>query len=114
MDELTLQADEKEKLETIIKHRLTPQPVKIRADIEVSCFGYEGIDAVKESLKTGLNQSTADLPIKINLIAPPLYVVTTTTQDRSEGMAKLNTTLQVIRDKIEEKDGLFNVKMEVR
>ena len=83
MDELTLQADEKEKLETIIKHRLTPQPVKIRAgiqrapfsisvnlalilvDIEVSCFGYEGIDAVKESLKTGLNQSTADLPIKV-------------------------------------------------
>ena len=40
-------------------------------------------------------------------------MVTTTTQDRSEGMAKLNTTLQVIRDKIEEKDGLFNVKMEV-
>ena len=40
-------------------------------------------------------------------------MVTTTTQDRSEGMAKLNTTLQVIRDKIEEKDGNFNVKMEV-
>ena len=81
LDELTLQADEKEKLETIIKHRLTPQPVKIRAgiqrssfrvdiiqyllDIEVSCFGYEGIDAVKESLKAGLNQSTIDLPIKV-------------------------------------------------
>lgn len=28
-------------------------------------------------------------------------------------MAMLNTTLQVIRDKIEEKDGIYNVKMEV-
>ena len=35
------------------------------SDIEVSCFGYEGIDAVKESLKAGLNQSTVDLPIKV-------------------------------------------------
>ena len=33
LDELTLKSDEKEKLETIIKHRLTPQPVKIRAGI---------------------------------------------------------------------------------
>ena len=33
LDELTLKSDEKEKLEAIIKHRLTPQPVKIRAGI---------------------------------------------------------------------------------
>lgn len=34
LDVLTLKAGEKEKLETIIKHRLTPQPVKIRAGIQ--------------------------------------------------------------------------------
>lgn len=38
LDELTLQADEKEKLEIIIKHRLTPQPVKIRAGIQRALF----------------------------------------------------------------------------
>jgi translation initiation factor 2 subunit 1 len=31
-----------------VKRRLAPQPVKIRADIEVTCFDYEGIDAIKE------------------------------------------------------------------
>lgn len=31
-----------------VKRRLAPQPVKIRADIEVTCFNYEGIDAIKE------------------------------------------------------------------
>ena len=53
------------------------------------------------------------ISLQINLIAPPQYVVTTTTLDRTEGIARLNTALQVIRDSIEESDGLFNVKMEV-
>jgi len=52
---------------------LTSQAVKIRADIEVACYGYEGIDAVKTALRAGLACSTEELPIKINLIAPPLY-----------------------------------------
>jgi len=56
-----------------IKRKLTSQAVKIRADIEVACYGYEGIDAVKTALKAGLACSTDELPIKINLIAPPLY-----------------------------------------
>ena len=63
----------KEVLLNNIKRKLTSQAVKIRADVEVACYGYEGIDAVKTALKTGLALSTDELPIKINLIAPPLY-----------------------------------------
>ena len=40
-------------------------------------------------------------------------MVTTTTLDRTEGIAKLKTALQVIRESIEDSDGIFNVKMEV-
>ena len=36
-----------------------------RLDIEVSCYGYEGIDAVKHALKAGLAKSTEDEPIKV-------------------------------------------------
>lgn len=63
----------KEVLLNNIKRKLTSQAVKIRADVEVACYGYEGIDAVKSALKSGLALSTEELPIKINLIAPPLY-----------------------------------------
>lgn len=56
-----------------IQRKLTSQAVKIRSDIEVACYGYEGIDAVKTALRTGLALSTEELPIKINLISPPLY-----------------------------------------
>ena len=34
-----------------IKNRLTPQITKIRCDLEVSCFKYEGIDAIKAALR---------------------------------------------------------------
>ena len=49
---------------------------------------------------------------QINLIAPPQYVMTTTTLDRTEGIAKLNTAIQVIRESIEESEGQFSIKME--
>lgn len=39
--------------------------------------------------------------------------MTTTTLDRTEGVARLNTAIQVIRETIEESDGQFNIKMEV-
>lgn len=82
--------------------------------MEVSCYGYEGIDAVKAALKAGLEQSTEEMPLEIRLIAPPQYVITTTTLERTEGIARLNTAIQVIRETIEENDGLFQIKMEVR
>ena len=34
--------------------------------IEVSCYGYDGIDAVKESLRAGLKQSTEEMPLKVS------------------------------------------------
>ena len=68
-------------LEANIARRLTPQPVKIRADVEVSCFGYEGIDAVKNALRAGEALSTENIPIKIKLVAPPLYVLVTHSTD---------------------------------
>lgn len=47
----------KNDLLTYIKRRLAPQPVKIRADIEVTCFTYEGIDAIKAALGEGEDKS---------------------------------------------------------
>lgn len=68
LDECVLSKDEKDLLLSNIQHRLTPQPVKIRSDIEVSCYAYEGIDAVKTALKAGLEKSTEEEPIKVSLL----------------------------------------------
>ena len=73
LDECNLDEATKETLLSIIRSKLTQPAVKIRADIEVACFRYEGIGAVKKALKAGIACSTKDIPIKINLISPPLY-----------------------------------------
>ena len=82
LDECELDEKTKSTLLENIKLKLTQQAVKIRADIEVACYTYEGIDSVKDALKAGMAIGTEEVPIKINLIAPPLYVVTTSTPER--------------------------------
>ncbi|KAH7974347.1 hypothetical protein HPB49_014276 [Dermacentor silvarum] len=110
LDECNIDPETKEVLLTNIKHRLTPQAVKIRADIEVSCYEYEGIDAVKHALREGMSLSTEDMPIKINLIAPPVYVMTTTTMDRTEGLEALNNAITKIEETIRKAGGVFTVQ----
>ena len=51
LDECDLDEKTKEVLITNINRRMMPQAVKVRSDIEVSCYGYEGIDAIKEALR---------------------------------------------------------------
>ena len=51
--------------------------------------------------------------LQINLIAPPRYVMTTTTLERTEGLSMLNQAMAAIKERIEEKRGVFNIQMEV-
>ncbi len=39
----------------------------------VTCFGYEGIDAVKNALRCAEAKNTADNQVKVRLVSPPLY-----------------------------------------
>jgi translation initiation factor 2 subunit 1 len=41
--------------------------------VAVTCFGYEGIDAVKEALRTAEAKNTPDAQVKVKLVSPPLY-----------------------------------------
>ena len=97
-----------------INRRLTPQPIKIRADVEVTCFKYEGVDAVKAALREAYKFGTKDLPFEVNLIAPPLYVIKSLAVDKEKGIQLCKDAIAGIRKKIEEKGGLLVVKMEPR
>lgn len=112
LDECDLDDKTKEVLITNINRRMMPQAVKVRSDIEVSCYGYEGIDAIKQALREGVKLSTEELPIKVNLIAPPLYVVTMTTLDRDGALDAITRANKAIKESIENNSGTFVVKME--
>ena len=110
-DEFDLEPGLKAKVVDQIQKRLTPQAVKIRSDIEITCYEYEGVEAVKAALRAGIAVSTEELPVKINLIAPPNYVVTTVSLDKDKGIALLNTAIEKILEVITAKKGRMNVKM---
>ncbi|TPX31180.1 hypothetical protein SmJEL517_g05432 [Synchytrium microbalum] len=111
---LQMTPEVKEDLLTNIRRRLTPQPVKIRADVEVTCFGYEGVDAVKAALKAGEAVSTVDAPVKIRLVAPPLYVMVTNSLDKTIGIEMLELAVTKIEEVIKKFGGGMTVKMKPR
>lgn len=69
-------------LTATIARRLTPQAIKLRADIELTCYTPSGIDAIKKALRAGEKQSNDTVPIKAKLVAPPLYVLSTNATDK--------------------------------
>ena len=103
--------DLKDEIKMYILRRLAPQPTKIRSDIEVSCFAYEGIDAIREALFAGMAVGTENAQIKIKLVAPPIYVLSTTTLDKDAGVALLNEAIEAIKAIIIAKGGKIDVKM---
>jgi len=94
-----------------IKRKLTPQPVKIRCDLEVTCFTYEGIDAIQAALMVAMDMTSDVVPIQIRLIAPPLYVMSSTTLDKVKGVALMAEAADAITAKIAESGGSCTIKM---
>ena len=48
---------------------MAPQPVKVRADFELTCFTYEGIDALKAALlaaKQAVNEEHFKVEVSYN------------------------------------------------
>mmetsp|Transcript_31645 Transcript_31645/g.44934 ORF Transcript_31645/g.44934 Transcript_31645/m.44934 type:complete len:341 (-) Transcript_31645:71-1093(-) len=109
-EEIDVPQDIKDDLKSYILRRLAPQPIKIRSDIEVSCFTYEGIDAIRDALFEGMNVSPDKL-IKIKLIAPPIYVLSTMTLEKDVGIQLLQKAIDKIEEIIQSKGGKMDVKM---
>jgi len=99
---------------TDIAKRLTPTAVKVRADIEVTCFKYEGINAIKGALLKGVAMGTEDLPIKIKLVAPPLYVMLCSSLDKDQGIQLLNDAIEEMQKEIRLFKGELQVKAKPR
>uniref|UniRef100_A0A7S0CJ07 S1 motif domain-containing protein n=1 Tax=Proboscia inermis TaxID=420281 RepID=A0A7S0CJ07_9STRA len=114
-DTVSMPAEFRDDLRTYIRRRLAPQPIKIRSDVEVSCFTHEGIDAIRESLYAGIAVGGKDegsgSQIKIKLIAPPIYVLSTMTLEKDSGIALLNKAVEMIKESITKSGGKMELKM---
>ncbi|KAA6414138.1 MAG: eukaryotic translation initiation factor 2 subunit alpha [Lasallia pustulata] len=90
----------REEIKSYIGKRLTPQPTKVRADVEVTCFGYEGIDAVKNALRAAEAKNTPETQVKVKLVSPPLYVLTSQCLEKNTGISTLEEAIKEIEANI--------------
>ncbi|XP_026420674.1 eukaryotic translation initiation factor 2 subunit alpha homolog [Papaver somniferum] len=93
-----------------IRRRMTPQPMKIRADIEMKCFQFDGVLHIKEAMRIAEASGNDDCPIKIKLVAAPLYVLTTQTLDKEQGIRVLTDAIEACTEKIGSHGGRLVVK----
>jgi|EP00670_Eutreptiella_braarudii_P001708 translation initiation factor 2 subunit 1 len=107
---LGLEEDIKEKLIQTIQHRHKAQPFRVRADVEVTCFKYEGIDAIREALKAGERSVEGnECALTIRLLAAPTYVIVANSVDKDDGLALVEKAIESIKTEISAKGGQLKV-----
>merc|ERR1711871_7432 len=111
LDGLDMTAEERDVLMTNIRRRLTPTAVKVRSDVDVTCFAYEGIEAIQAALREGEAVSTPETPVQIKLVAPPLYAITCQCLDKTAGLAAVTAAVTAVTGAIKKRQGNLNVKM---
>ena len=77
----------------------------------MTCFGYEGIDAVKRALRAAESKNTPDTQVKVKLVSPPLYVLTSQTLDKNAGITILEQAIKEIEGNIKASGGECKTKM---
>eukprot|EP00775_Hariotina_reticulata_P009777 gene9777-9934_t len=97
-----------------IKRRMTPQPLKIRADVELTCFAYDGVERIRDAMRAAEAAGSEDCPVRMKLVAPPLYVLTTQTLDKAKGIEVLNAACGACQTSIEAAKGKMTVKEAAR
>jgi len=113
-DEFNLNPIIKDELIKIIQHRFAVQPVKYQADLEVTCFTREGINAIIPALKAGKEFGTPEEPVKINLLSTPLYIVSVSCLSKDRATEILNNAIKAIEEKITVSGGNLVVKEQPR
>ena len=97
----------KKSLLEILKVRMVPQPVKIRAEFSLTCYKFEGIDAIKYALLQGEKLSTPEIQVKFRVISSPLYECSIMTINKNEGLKLMTQALKTVEQCIKEKEGNF-------
>ncbi len=87
--------------------RLASTVAKIEAAVDVTCFAYAGIEAVKEALLAGASLATDELPLEVRLLATPRYSVRLSAVDVEAGLRLVDEACAAIKAKILDLGGGF-------
>ena len=102
LDKYKVPADIKADLMAIVRHRMSTNPVKVEAEINLTCFGMDGVDALKAALMAGRDAGTEETPISVTVKASPVYTLSAVHLDKSVAVDMLNKAIDLVKTKISE------------
>ena len=112
LEELEITDELKDELIKILEIKLSSKPLKIRSLFELTCFTFQGIDGIKESLLSGEKKSTEEIPFKMRIIASPLYECSVSTAKVKEGIKAIKEALLEVEKNIKNIGGHFHLTEE--
>jgi len=111
LEGLEMSEELKKLMLNIIKHRLGAKPVKLQADIQVTCFTPAGINGIKPALKAAENVGTEnETLLKVHLVRSPEYILFLTCKDTDKGIAMLEKAIAACTEEIQKHGGDCVVK----
>jgi translation initiation factor 2 subunit 1 len=112
-DPLSLEPKFRAALEQTVNHRLRVQPVKLRVDLEITCFTPEGVNAIRDVLRIGHQVVGAEeepkIPLTVSIVAPPNYTIRAQTERKEEGLKKLQAAVDAITEEMKLRGGVVKV-----
>lgn len=70
-----LDDEQKARVKELIDHHYAEKEVLIRTDFELTYFGPEGIDGIKQAIKSGQVLETPEIPLSIRYLSAPKYTI---------------------------------------
>ena len=102
LDRYNVPADIKDDLLAIVRHRMSTNPIKVEAEINLTCFGVDGVDALKAALLAGREAGTEETPITVSVKASPVYTLSAVHIDKTVAVDMLNKAIDMVKAKIAE------------
>ncbi|KAJ3701647.1 hypothetical protein LUZ61_005352 [Rhynchospora tenuis] len=93
-----------------IRHKMASQPVKICATVEIKCYQFDGVLHIQRAMTKAQGAGNEDCPVKMALIAAPLYVISTQTLDKNQGLLVIANAIKTCSEEIEACNGKLLIK----
>ena len=107
LKKLNIDKNIKNELIKIVKIRLPPKLLEIRSTFKLSCYTFDGIDAIKEALLNGKKLENNDISIIYQSLGAPLYECILYTYNINEGLFLMDESMNEVKNTITNKGGVY-------
>ncbi|KEG14731.1 putative elongation initiation factor 2 alpha subunit [Trypanosoma grayi] len=109
---LNLPQRAQEVLLNTLEHAMRTEITTIHADIEMTCFQCDGVNALREVLLVGRDFKQGqepNIPISVTIVGPPKYRLRAKTELKDEGILRMKEAIETMKIEMAKRGGILKV-----